>query len=742
MRDTRKKVITLAVTMVLATSMVTFAGCDNDYYKLDKPLTYQSSSEKAESNGGFAVQKGEYTYFINGIEEYSASNKYGEVKKGALMRISNTDLSAKRYDKAETVVPMLFVAQNFNAGIYIYGDYVYYATPTTDKNKQGEVENTWIDFKSAKLDGTKVMKDYYFRLSANSANYRFVEDAQGTVYCLYEENSMLKSYNTATKKTTVLVKNATSSFYYDLSDPTNPDVYYTMDVINNYDTDNPDDFKQSYNQLYKVSAFASVSNVNATNASYTVKGGKTYDFDASFLKDKNKEAKENKEDELYDLSDYTTYPYVNLGTLVLDGISKTDEKTQFNSDTTSTSLLQYKYTIVDYENDGLYIQRNPVVGTANTNVYYVASDAVASNTWDSVTANEDLTVASSSTTFATQNAIFYTTADTSELAYIYLSNVDIVRTVRHADGTETDVTLVKNAGSSATVWTIEGDYLYYYNNSDGDGANLYRVKYNGLESDYLLGVFEPACEYRAEIISGIEFNKSWYKPEIVGNTLLYANETAFGHNSYNYVYATELPTTQAQLRDRNKQYDAVQEKIDEYSDNQDLQDLMTYYFRTGETDLYEAVKSLYTDVDGGEQDQFEEFKALFKTDAGEDRLYLYNHFYQMLGDYKVGDEEAIKEDWANTLKQETATEEDKGLPTWAIILIVVGSVLVVAGGVVVTFIILKKKKEKAEKEEATVNAYKRVIDTTDDKTIDVYADEQAEETTETQTEESAEGLEE
>ena len=39
-----------------------------------------------------------------------------------------------------------------------------------------------------------------------------------------------------------------------------------------------------------------------------------------FLKEKNKEAKENKKDAPYDFADYTTYPYVNLGQIVLDGI--------------------------------------------------------------------------------------------------------------------------------------------------------------------------------------------------------------------------------------------------------------------------------------------------------------------------------------------------------------------------------------------------------------------------------------
>ena len=73
--------------------------------------------------------------------------------------------------------------------------------------------------------------------------------------------------------------------------------------------------------------------------------------------------------------------------------------------------------------------------------------------------------------------------------------------------------------------------------------------------------------------------------------------------------------------------------------------------------------------------------------------------------------------------EEETTES--GLSTLAIWLIVIGSVIVVAAAVAIpTVIILKKKAAKKREEEATVNAYKRKkIDTTDDKSIDVYADE-------------------
>jgi hypothetical protein len=272
MRNTGKKILSILAAATVLGSAMAVAGCGK-VYEGDK-LAYTTPTTAAQSNGGFSVEYGEYVYFINGVEEYTADNTFGKPVKGSLMRVKKADLAQKEA-KAETVVPMLFVSQNFNSGIYIFGDYVYYATPTTDKNMSGEVENSWIDFKRAKLDGSETMKDYYFRLSNNAANYRFVE-VDGVVYCLYEEDSMLKSYNTAnynTKKptTSVLVKGAGSNFFYDV-DMNSGDVYYTMGVTYDIDTDNAK--TPSYNQLYCVNA-AATAEVDADAAAYTVKGGKT-----------------------------------------------------------------------------------------------------------------------------------------------------------------------------------------------------------------------------------------------------------------------------------------------------------------------------------------------------------------------------------------------------------------------------------------------------------------------------------
>ena len=725
MKNKGKKILALAMATTLIAAA--FAGCKDDSYKGDA-ISYVKG--EVTSNGGFVVEEGNYVYFINGQENYTANNEYGEVVKGALMRVDKADFEKGDFTKVKTIVPSLFVAQNFDAGIYIYDGSVYYATPTTDKNLSGQVENSWLDFKRAKLDGSAAPEDYFFRLSSNSAKYRFVKD-NGKVYCLYEDGGALKSYNVSTKKTTTLVKNA-SSFYYDTTNAESPLVYYTMNVVVDAETDKAT--TADYNQVYCVSASATVKQVNASAAKYTTSYGYTYDFNEAEMKADNKEAKDNKQDEPYNFSDYTTYPYVNLGKLVLDGVGSSDslKETQFNTAGKTGALTPYgyTYTISSYQNGGIYFTRSEVVKTSsdgeNTKLYYLADAKTQDATWNAVTGNKGEfveTVAQDTTN--TGSAVFY--LENNKHYYLYLSDSSIKKA---ALGEET--VDFKNQASGATLWKIQGNYLYYFSSStNGNGNGLSRINYKGDQTAYDLATgfeSEEYAEYKATTFAGVDWNSSWYKPEFVGDTLVYSNEQSFGKTTYGHIYVTEIPATQAAMQEATERYDAAIEAIEDTEDS-DLKAAYEYYFRTGERTAFDAAYKK-DKFDDDQKKAFDEFVARFS--ATEDKLYLENTFIQRLGKVTASDKNAIAQAWTDSLEgKEDETTTDDSLPGWAIALIIAGGVIVVAAAVLVPVLVISaKKRKKAQEDEATVNAYKRKIDTTDDKSIDVYADEEetAEET--------------
>ena len=743
MGNKTKRILSVVAAATLLGATVAMSSCGKDYYT-EKPLAGYTSEGAVVSNGGFAVQKGDYVYFINGVENYTASNEYGEVVKGALMRAKLADMESGKYN-AETVVPMLFVEQSFSSGIFIYGDYVYYATPTTDKDiKTGEIASDHIDFKRAKLDGSETMKDYYFRLSGNSTNYRFVE-VGGVVYCMYTESGALKSYNTETGVTTVLVSGSSVTYHFDKKDLTNPNVYYTMGVTYNVDTDKSS--TASYNQIYCANAATTVS-VDKAKAAYTVnvynettekhEAYKTYDFDKDYLEGKNEEAeataKKNNTDPtgLVAFDDHTTYPYVNLGTLVLDGVGSECDLTQYNnaneSETARGELQGYTYTITRNENGGVYYTRSAVA--PDNNLYYLPNDASR----DTVAANATPDVVATSTTNASDQALFVS-SETGKHTYLYVSGTNIVRATR--ENGETKEQVIYNKASSPTLWKVDGDQLYYYQTGKNEvtdastnGNNLIRINYMGTADKYHLvqGAVAEA-EYKPATLKYVDMNNSWYAPEIFGTTLLYSNAQSIGTSPYNYIYATNLGTS-AEIEENNEKYFEAYEFIDSYEDNADLQDLMTYYFRTGSKTAFEAVADLYDEY---QVEEFNKFVAAFSENGTEIegetvKLSLESDFIHLVGKMTEEDIDAIDQVWVDSLLSEEEEEEEESFPVWAICLIVVGAVLVVAAAVAVPVIILSKKKAEREAAERTVNAYKRKkIDTTDDKTIDVYADDTAEE---------------
>jgi hypothetical protein len=286
--------------------------------------------------------------------------------------------------------------------------------------------------------------------------------------------------------------------------------------------------------------------------------------------------------------------------------------------------------------------------------------------------------------------------------------------------------VIEEQASSVTLWKTEGEYLYYYAAST-NGNNVSRIKYTSDNKDDYHKTFGKE-EYHSVTIDYVDWNSAWYKPEIIDGTLIYSNAQSFGSVAYNYIYAVSLDN----LTEKNEAYKAAQDKITEIADGDtDVENVLNYMFRTGKTDKYDTIK----DGKVGDEEYFDEDQkaaiATFVDEMGKTASYKLSYYINQIGGVKSSDAEEINQMWVDfvtpDIEEETTATEEKGLETWAIVLIVVGSVLVVAGAAVVVFFVIKKSKaDKAAQEEANaiVNAHKKKIDTTDDKSIDVYADEE------------------
>ena len=750
MRNISKKILALATAAVLSAGAISLAACGSNFSLPAGSIPQGPVS----SNGGFVVSVGDdangYYYFINGVETYTSDNTYGTPVKGALMRSKKADVAAGKGD-AEIIVPSLMVSGDYTAGIFIYGERVYYATPTNVRNTAGVVENSYLDFKSAKLDGTDI-KDL-FRLSSNTTVYRYVE-VEGTVYAVYAEGTSsytLHSFNTASGVDTVLAEGVTQ-YLLDSVDKTNPAIYYTMSVTEKIATDGAR--TAAYNQLYRVRADAT-----EIPDGYAYKAADYWDM--QWLEENNGGA----------------IPYVNLGEIVLDGRSTNNIKTDFNhSDATPSSAYGYTYTLRSYKNDGVYFTLSETNGKGG-DLYYLPESAIGASGFDSVLSNPIADDSKQCTKLAnnidaankaTDAAFFYLEGDTHH--YLYVANSCIYRVDIDENGNPTTDLMIASGVGSATIIDTDStsdstfDYVYY-TQTNGNGLSIERAVYNGKADNYknLTYEGEDNAPYKPVKLLNLQHASGWYNYEIVDGTVFYADAEQFGGTAYTYTSAVSLKKdgklmTNVELEAINDLYESVTStdktvglfgKLDDAFGDSDLSNAVKYYFYTGKTEQFqenidEAVSydqketSLYTEKEQAAFKAFAEGKGYTLDDEKKSELFTdqsfvdgagksyrtYDYFRVRLGQMSESDEQSFAEYWKTSgLAHYTPpAETEEGLAWWAWLLIAIAIALVVAAGVMVALYFFYYKKKKNATSEP-----KRRVRTQVDEDIDVYAEDETSE---------------
>lgn len=734
MRKSIKKIVAVATAAALAAGTFALASCGS---RFTAPTGLPEKYEEVTSNGGFVVSVGNYYYFINGMETYTSDNTYGKPVKGALMRVKKSELAE---NKSETVIPSLMVAGDTTAGIYVYGDRVYYATPTNIKNTAGVVENTYLDFASAKLDGTDIKT--HFRLATNTTPFRYVE-LDGTVYVLYVEGSSdytLHSYNLTTDADTILAKGATKYVFCtenaaDGAAKADPWIYYTMAVGDKQDSDGAVSY--DYNQIYRVRA-------DATEVPEGYAYGEDDYWDMDYIE-------ENLDGEI---------PYVNLGELVLDGRGYRTPKTAFShSEVEPAAPFGYTYTLQSYANGGIYFTRTQLSTGGNTTgtngtLYFYDTETLA----DSVAQNDTLDVVANSSdasSKATTSAKFY--RDDKGHHYLYVSNSNIYRVDVAEDGTPSELEVAYDIGS-ATLLYLASDptetYEYvYFTRGNGSGTSVERAVYNGTAEDYRNltftdpdGTHHENEAFRSAKVLNLQHTTGWYNYEVIDGNVFYADggSDVLG-SAMNYVNVVSLNNadgtlmTNPELEDFNEKYEEMMDAsaktgyLAKLTDegNTKLSAALKYFYYTGETKkFYENISSA---EDNGKNNTYlysEEEQAAFKAftegtgetadlfkDAAGKSYRTYSYFNTQLGAMSESDKETAETYWTNALEKYTPPQtEDEGLAWWAWMLIGIAIGVVVIGGVLAAVFVVKAKN----KQKAPVAA-KPHVDTEDDREIDVYA---------------------
>ena len=170
-------------------------ACDNRTSK-EKNFDYPSKNADVVGNGGLAVQKGNYIYFVNGfqsvddIKKKDASYTVGSL---LLMKLGENGEVVTDEDgllKDEYYITMSSALCGYEVtNLYVFGDYLYFVTPCLE-NESGD--KTWakerVIFNRIKLDKAgKVEQVYETGVKYDQLEYEFYESNNNLYILAWEK---------------------------------------------------------------------------------------------------------------------------------------------------------------------------------------------------------------------------------------------------------------------------------------------------------------------------------------------------------------------------------------------------------------------------------------------------------------------------------------------------------------------------------------------------------------------------
>jgi len=206
-----KKFITFTLCLLLCISALGLTACGgNKKEKVDVSID-------SNGNGGMAVTRGDYVYFVNGYTSYETFTKKNLDKNftiGGLYRAKLNENNEFDYDEngslkdAEKISSHLVGFESTN--LYVFGNYIYYTTPITEVSKKGSLKTDKIEFRRVKISGGKSQKIYQSKVDASNVDFEYYF-ADDSIYLLVNENGTLKRISCYGEfKVNTIDKNVTS----------------------------------------------------------------------------------------------------------------------------------------------------------------------------------------------------------------------------------------------------------------------------------------------------------------------------------------------------------------------------------------------------------------------------------------------------------------------------------------------------------------------------------------------------
>jgi len=200
-----KKFITFTLCLLLCVITLGLSGCGkSNNTKVDTSIA-------SNGNGGMVVTRGDYVYFVNGYNAYSTINKDNLSKKfdiGGLYRAKLNSNGELDYDENGSLTGAERISGHLagfeSTSLYVFGNHIYYATPITDVDKKGNLQNDRLEFRRVSISGGETTRLYQSKIEAEDVKFEFYY-ANGKVYLMINEDGTLKRITCTGKISTTTV---------------------------------------------------------------------------------------------------------------------------------------------------------------------------------------------------------------------------------------------------------------------------------------------------------------------------------------------------------------------------------------------------------------------------------------------------------------------------------------------------------------------------------------------------------
>ena len=203
-----------SLLLVIVLCLMALVGCASN---IEMPEINASIT----GNGGLAVQKGDYIYFVNGYQaakDLVDGANQGGTQYSAIYRTKLDENKALVYDENGNLQNCELVIDKVcgfeKTQLYIFGDYIYYATPNTEKVISSDSLSSnfeLTDFYKAKLDGTDRTLIYKTTRASDDTKYAFYKvNGSDDVWLALYDGTALMVINTTNKQVKTICESVSS----------------------------------------------------------------------------------------------------------------------------------------------------------------------------------------------------------------------------------------------------------------------------------------------------------------------------------------------------------------------------------------------------------------------------------------------------------------------------------------------------------------------------------------------------